>query len=457
MILLPTQGSSTPSLSPIGYNDANLRPRTNVDNDGLVLRQKLDELGLPIDGIELELKTARLPAGLSLSPGKKLSKRNTDTRIAPLYSIRGGGGMYAVDVQVNGETFRLLADTGSSDMWLPSQDLKCVNSMSQEPPPPTCNFTKFISPTYSGGQIPNRHFNITYANGNSYLGTVGYESVSIANLTVQRQVVAKVNFADQHTPFEGGWNGLLGLGFPNLTSAFPGLDPSKDNISYPNPHNAIPYNPWIMSAYESGIIKKPVFTLLVKPVGGPVGENAGSLIIGGAAPPGLVQYRGGFGRASLRRYNPPYRNYFWDFIPNGMALGDKYMPWNETAFDNGTQAFSVDSGSDYTYLPESIMTPWLESFNPPVVYDSQGASFALCNATFDSVAIRVGGEDLPFEKSSLLLQPPFGAVNGKPGYCWTGIQPSGTTLGGTFLSNVAATFDMTPGLERVIFASIVRQ
>ena len=232
MVLLPTQGSSTPSLSPIGYNDANPHPRTDARDAGLELRKKLDELGLPIDGIELELKTTRLSAGLDSSPDKQLSKRNTDTRIAPLYSVRGGGGLYAVDVQVNGETFRLLADTGSSDIWLPSQDLKCINSMSKEPPPPTCNFTKFISPTYSGGQIPNRHFNITYGNGNSYLGTVGYEPVSVADLTVQRQVVAKVNIADQHTPFEGGWNGLLGLGFPNSTSAYPGLDPSKDNVVY---------------------------------------------------------------------------------------------------------------------------------------------------------------------------------------------------------------------------------
>jgi hypothetical protein len=271
---------------------------------------------------------------------------------------------------------------------------------------------------------------------------------------VKRQTIGKVGIAHREVSPAGNWNGILGLGFPNSTHVFPGLDPTKDNLSYPNPHNAIPYNPWMLSAFDDGVIDKPVFTLLLGPQGRNDGEIAGSIIIGGAAPPNSVRYGGVCASTKLRVYKPPYRNYFWDFVPDGMKVGDQYIPWEERAsFDNGMRAYNVDSGNKYSYLPESTMDPWLKSFDPPSITNSLG-SYAPCNATFSSVAIRIGGKDIPFANASLLLQPPYGAVNGTPGYCWTGIQPWGRTLGGTFLSNVAATFDMTPGSERMVFSSL---
>ncbi|EUC28973.1 hypothetical protein COCCADRAFT_40582 [Bipolaris zeicola 26-R-13] len=456
LVLLPSLGMSN-TLPFLGKNDdANFRPRAGVYDASLKLQEKLNELGIPIGGSQIQLKTTRSSARFSSSPHKQLIKRTTHAGTVPLETIELGS-RYGIDVQVDGETFRLMADTGSSDTWLPSQDLKCFDDKTKEVPQSQCNFTKLTPPTFSGGQIPDRHLNITYDNGNSYLGTVGYEPVSIAGFNVERQVVAKVNIAKQPTTSPGGSHGIFGLGFPNTTSVYPGLDPTKDNASYPNPHNSIPYDPWIISAFKSGVIKKPVFTLVLGPIGGRDGENAGTLIIGGAAPPSSVSYSGNVSSAPLRKYGPPYRNYWWDIVPDGMTIGDQFIPWTEPGADSEPLAYSVDCGSDYSYVPQSTMTPWLKTFSTPTLADSRGYTYALCNATFSSVAVRIGGKDFPFEKSSLLVQPPYGAVDGSPGYCWTGIQPHGSFLGGTFLYGVAATFDMTQGSEKIVFSSVLSQ
>ncbi|RMZ71672.1 putative aspartic-type endopeptidase [Pyrenophora seminiperda CCB06] len=445
LALLPSYAIGTPFLSLGNNNDANSRRNADVNNAQLEAREMLNELGIPVDGFQIDLKSTRLV------------KRASDTGTAPVKSIELGT-MYASDIQVHGETFRLLLDTGSPDLWLPSQGVKCVDGNAKEVPQSQCNFTRFTPPTYSGGQIPDRHFNRSYTNGNHYLGTVGYEDVTIGDLTVERQIVAKVNVAKQDAPFHGDWNGVLGLGFSNLTTAFPGLDPTKDNDTIGNPHNAIPYNPWILSAYESGVIKKPVFTLVLEPMGKPDGESAGTLIVGGAASPSSTRYTGAPGSAKLRRYPAPYRNYWWDFVPDGMNIGGRFIPWTEkSTVDNGLKTYYVDSGQRWTTIPESTMTAWLKTFSPPATQHSSGFGIALCNATFDSLAIRVGGSDIAFGNSSLLLQPPIGAVDDKPGYCWTGVM-SGVEplLGSTFLSNVAVTFDMTPGAERMVFSNIIK-
>ncbi|KAJ5023154.1 aspartic peptidase domain-containing protein [Bipolaris maydis] len=451
LILVSSHAIST-ALEATGTNgDDDFRPRADVPNAQLEVQEQLKVLGIPVNGVQIDLKTTSRPI-LGSSPDKRLFKRTIG--ISPLESIQFET-YYGIDVQVDGKTFRMWIDTGSADFWVPAQNVKCVDKNLMEIPQSRCNFTQFTPPTYSGGQIPDRNFNITYGDGELYVGTAGYEPVTVGGLTVKRQTVAKVELAYRISAAHN-WNGIIGLGFPNTTNVFPGSDPTKDNITYPNPHNAIPYNPWMLSAFEDGLIEKPVFTLLLGPQGRSDGEIAGSMIIGGAAPPNSVQYGGVTASTKLRIFQPPIRNYWWNFVPDGMKIGDQFIPWDEPAsFDDGMWPYLVDCGAGYSYLPLSTMDPWLKTFDPPSISTNNG-SYAPCNATFSSVAVRIGGKDIPFANSSLLLPPPYGAVDGMPGYCWTGIQSWGYVLGGSFLSGVAATFDMTSGSEKMVFSSIVR-
>lgn len=84
-----------------------------------------------------------------------------------------------------------------------------------------------LSPTFT--QIPGENFNISYGDGEFLTGILGYEKVTLANITVDRQEIAVVDLAY--------WNGdnissgLTGFGYPSLTSAF--TEPIRQQIMSP--------------------------------------------------------------------------------------------------------------------------------------------------------------------------------------------------------------------------------
>jgi hypothetical protein len=82
-----------------------------------------------------------------------------------------------------------------------------------------------FSGNFTGGEIGNVHLNITYGIG-AVSGRFGFEDITIAGLTVRNAQVGSVNGAFFSA---NNASGLLGMGFPVLTSEFPGTDPTKND------------------------------------------------------------------------------------------------------------------------------------------------------------------------------------------------------------------------------------
>lgn len=102
-------------------------------------------------------------------------------------------------------------------------------------------------------------------------GVMGYETVTVAGITVEHQEVALVNytywFGDNVT------SGLMGLAYPRLTSAFVGTNSSVNDLD-----KQVPYNPVMTSMIEQRLIE-PVFSLALER-----DSDNGYLALGGLPP-----------------------------------------------------------------------------------------------------------------------------------------------------------------------------
>ena len=98
--------------------------------------------------------------------------------------------------------------------------------------------------------LPDTNFNITYGDHEFLTGTAGFDTVTIAGLTVKHQEIALVTKA--------AWlgdkvsTGLIGLAYPTLTSVYNGTDPNLDSRN-----NSLPYNPFFFSAVQQKAVKEP--------------------------------------------------------------------------------------------------------------------------------------------------------------------------------------------------------
>jgi len=141
---------------------------------------------------------------LALTKSSKQSRSNTiltdlmkgddvTKRQAPSGSLTAtlGGQEYLLSIEWGGESYTAILDTGSSDTWLIQSGFTCVDVNGQKQSDSTCNFGPPFTGTYDHGQISNKNFNISYGDGEFVSGTVGYEDVTLAGLTVSKQEVGR--------------------------------------------------------------------------------------------------------------------------------------------------------------------------------------------------------------------------------------------------------------------------
>ncbi|XP_057583149.1 pregnancy-associated glycoprotein 2-like [Hippopotamus amphibius kiboko] len=165
-------------------------------------------------------------------------EENTDVRsqnatddptfsLHPLRSIRGLVYFGNITIGTPPQEFRVIFDTGSSDLWVPS--IYCSS--------PTCRAKKLFNPYLSTTfQRTCKVFEFKYGSG-TIIGSLGYDTVGIGNLVNLGQAfgLSERQIGLDDAPFDG----ILGLAYPSL--AFKGTTPVFDNMKI------------------QGIISKPIF------------------------------------------------------------------------------------------------------------------------------------------------------------------------------------------------------
>ncbi|KAK5156718.1 hypothetical protein LTS14_004930 [Recurvomyces mirabilis] len=367
-----------------------------------------------------------------------------------LVSARAGS-VFMAPVIVGGQDFYLVVDSGSSDPWLVTSDFACIDSddgtsLDQA----DCNF----GPAYNSSRsstyrvLPNENFNISYSDGETLTGSMGYESFTMGGINVPSQEFAVVDYA--------GWSGdtissgLVGFAYMSLTSAYPGSDPHQDGEE-----SALTYNPLFYNMFQNESVA-PVFTLAINRDY----NNGGVLALGGVP---NIPYSPGFASTPiipwmLNASSGAWVYQFYTIVIEGFAFSAKQnaqfnvlgLPNSRKTglLGNGTQAI-VDSGTSLVYVDNAtIATPVNLAFTPPAWYDSHYNTWMVqCNAIPPLFGVAISNKIFYANPVDMILYQ-------NETTCYSGIQGSEsklTILGDVWMKSVLCVFDI--GAEMMRFAA----
>ncbi|KAI0736950.1 aspartic peptidase domain-containing protein [Fomitopsis betulina] len=111
---------------------------------------------------------------------------------------------YLVGVNIGGQNFQVLLDTGSSDLWVVSS-----NCTSQD----CAKVPKFETSDTANLTVSGADFHLGYLLG-SVNGTIVTDTVTLGSYEISSQVLALVNSTSGLDLYGTGYSGILGLTFP---------------------------------------------------------------------------------------------------------------------------------------------------------------------------------------------------------------------------------------------------
>lgn len=355
--------------------------------------------------------------------------------------------VFDVEVTFGNQSFLLQLDTGSSDTWVVQTGYECFNATdnTQQLPQQACtyaNTTYNISNTFE--PIPNQTFGVQYGVGIA-IGMLGYEEVTLGGITIQQQEVGIVNKATN--PGDGMNSGIVGFGYPALTSAHAGTTVGNDSTSLLL--NRIRYDPLFTNMYKQGLVD-PYFSLAIDRLPQNASSGPGGYLGLGSLPP--VAHNSNFAKAPVE---------ITDTIPASFTNGTKEITeWTLTVDSityGGAQSLHtnstpfqavVDSGNAFNILPLDMANAVNQAFRPPAATNTsaqiglgQGTYVVDCDAVPPTFGVAIGGHTFYHNGQDLIL--PYGSNT-----CISAIGAVVPTagislafLGDAFLKNVVAVFD----------------
>jgi hypothetical protein len=294
-------------------------------------------------------------------------------------------------------------------------------------------------------------FGIQYGAGIAS-GVMAYEEVTLAGVTVPRAPVA---IADKSTPMGDGVNsGLLGLGYPSLTSAHAAN--VTDNTTYF--YSRLPYKPLLYTMYDKGLIVEPYFAHII--ARNPMNESTGfgGYLSLGELPP--VKHSDDWAVAPVEIINEIPLNFtsnrrsrsYW-------ALTIPSVSWGRNGSTNTPFQAFFDTGNPLSYIPGRIAIPFNELFSPPPVYSEDlGAYMVDCNAKPpSSLVFEIDGQRFEHDSADFIYQTGEDLCISTIGVAervgFAGLQIN--IIGVPFLKNVLGVFDF--GKNEMRFAKLLEE
>uniref|UniRef100_A0A8C2XH80 pepsin A n=1 Tax=Cyclopterus lumpus TaxID=8103 RepID=A0A8C2XH80_CYCLU len=351
---------------------------------GKSARQQLEERGL------LEEYRRKIP----YSPAAKFLPRNEQSMV-PMTFDPDTTYYGEIGIGTPPQIFKVLFDTGSSDLWVPS--VSCTSSACDK-------HSKFNSSASSTFEAGTKTFTILYYNGYSS-GITGYELIEIGNLFVHNQIIG---LAETESIFLDSvpWDGILGLAFPGLSHE--GGTPLFNTIWN---QNNIPQN--MFSMYLSSSVE-------------------GSMLILGGMDSSYF--------TGTMKWIPVYMaTNFWNIQIQSITIN------GNTVACSGSCAAVVDSGTSFIIGPDKDITNingWLGAS-----LDQNGDATVSCGVThfLPDVVFNINGYSFALPPSAYVLKSASG--------CRTGFASGTWILGEVFMRQFYTTFDV--GNNRVGFAQAV--
>ncbi|XP_069098497.1 gastricsin-like [Pleurodeles waltl] len=310
-----------------------------------------------------------------------------------------------ISIGTPGQTFLVLFDTGSSNLWVPST--YCSSSACTNHP----TFNPSQSSTYtSNGQ----RFTMGYGGGNvasSITGLFGYDTVTVQGISITNQEFGLTITEPSSNFYYSKFDGIFGMAYPGL---------SVGGATTP-----------MQGMLQQNLMTEPVFSVYM-------GSQSGEVIFGGID---NSLYTGQIYWAPLSA------ELYWqialqDFSINGQATG-----W----CSQGCQAI-VDTGTTQLNIPEPYMSELLPHLG--IQANSNGVYTVNCNniQSLPTLSFVINGITFPV--------PPSAYVTQSNGYCTANLLSINLNaqngeplwiLGDVFIRLYYSVFDF--GNSRVGFAT----
>lgn len=336
-----------------------------------------------------------------------LTRENPDE---PLDNFMDAQYYGPIDIGTPGQTFQVIFDTGSSNLWVPSKqcpiwELACRTHN---------RYDHDKSSTYKAN---GTDFEIQYGSG-SMSGFVSGDTVCIAGVCATEQLFAEATHEPGLSFLAARFDGILGMGFPQI---------SVNGIT-----------PVFHTMIEQGVVEAPVFSFWLNR--DPNGAEGGELTLGGSDP---NHYEGEM------TYVPVEREGYWEIKMDSMTTG------SDTVGCEGGCTAIVDTGSSLLVGPTKETDAINKMIGAVEMIPGSGQFFIDCNqvSSLPAIDFTIGGKVFTLSGKDYVLEvSQFGQSQCISGFMGLDL-PMGPwwILGDVFIGPFYTEFDV--GNSRVGFAN----
>jgi len=320
-----------------------------------------------------------------------------------------------IEIGTPGQKFNVIFDTGSSNLWVPSQTCPIWEL--------ACRTHNRYDSTKSSTYKPNgTDFEIRYGSG-SMSGFLSSDTTCVAGICAVDQTFAESTHEPGLSFVAGKFDGILGMGWPQIAV----LDVLP------------PFNTMI----EQGLVEQPVFSFWLNR--DPNADLGGELILGGSDP---TFYEGEM------TYIPVEREGYWQIAMEGIMMNGETV-----GCDGGCHAI-VDTGSSLLVGPPAQTTAINKAIGGIELIPGTGQYQMDCNAidslpeidfVLNGMPFTLTGRDYVLEITQLGQTQ---CISGFMGLDLGGYLDGAWILGDVFIGKFYSEFDF--GNSRVGLAQSVR-
>jgi len=318
-----------------------------------------------------------------------------------------------IEIGTPGQTFNVIFDTGSSNLWIPSHKCPIYNIACR-------THNRYNSAKSSTYKANGTAFEIAYGSG-SMKGFLSTDTTCIAGVCATEQTFAEATHEPGIAFIAAKFDGILGMGFPQI--AVLGVRP--------------PFN----SMVDQGVVDEAIFSFWLNREAN--AEHGGELILGGSDP---EYYTGDM------TYVPVEREGYWEIKMDSMETDADVI-----GCAGGCTAI-VDTGSSLLVGPKKETNAINKMIGGKEVIPGTGQYMVDCNSLdqLPDINFVIGGKNFPIKGKDYVLRiEQQGQVQCISGFMGLDL-PMGPwwILGDVFIGMYYTEFDMAN--SRVGFADAVQ-